>query len=121
MSGHSLHRAGVHDGMGVDVAPIGLKQHRVIAVDRRRVIGTAQLLHPQAEHRPPAAQRGACILGMDQHVALAHVTETGIGGGDQITRGIGQSAVEIENDCLHWVLLGRNPALQNGIVLQTAI
>ena len=63
----------------------------------------------------------ACILGMDQHIALAHVAEARIGSGDQIARGIGQGAVEIENHCLHWILLGRNPALQNGIVLQSAI
>ena len=107
--------------MGVDVAAIGFKQHGIVVVDHRCVIGTAQLLHSQRQHGPPAAQRGARILGMNQHIALAHITETGVGGRDQIARSIGQSAVEIENHCLHWVLLGRNPALQNGIVLQTAI
>jgi bifunctional UDP-N-acetylglucosamine pyrophosphorylase/glucosamine-1-phosphate N-acetyltransferase len=92
---------GIEAGMVGNRFAIVTKQIGIEPVDERLVGVKAGAREAETEHRPPARQRGGGIGPGLEPRGDARRGESRIRGGDQVGRGIGEGAVEIEDDRAH--------------------
>ncbi len=91
----------IKPGMGVDMRAIIGQKIGVIGRDIDLGIIGFGARKPQSQHGFTAFKRGFLVGNRIKLCAKSGGCETGIGGRDQITAGVGQSAVEIENYTAH--------------------
>lgn len=94
------HRAIVQRCVQIDCLLVDLQQHRVIGINRGRIV-TARAFQPACEHHAPATQRDPGVLPGDQHIAQPHMAETHVRGSDQVAGGIRKCAIEIKDNRAH--------------------
>ena len=91
---------GIETGMCVNRISIGRQQHRILRI-HRRLIPLPEPREPKPKHGATTVKGGQRIAHRIKQITMAKTTKAGIRRRDQICRGIGQSAVQIENHRFH--------------------